>query len=96
VGPSNLTAGSTEWYTFTASAGNTYSVGWNDYDNYAGFYCNIKVSVYDSAGYPIRENVDTVTPPNTITIPGLIGDIYVKVEGYDSFSFGGYNIWYNN
>ncbi|MDR1507884.1 MAG: fibronectin type III domain-containing protein [Treponema sp.] len=88
-------AGGVHWYTFSASAGVSYHIQWEDgYTSGGGKTLNAYVSAYTSDGTALFSGVPGgyVSPP-AVTIPA--GDtIYLRVEDYGAVA-GTYAIrWY--
>ncbi|GHT55050.1 hypothetical protein AGMMS49982_20560 [Bacteroidia bacterium] len=90
-------AGDVDWYKFTATSGQTYSLTWDGKEgriynggsgNYTGY---IKVSAYQSDGSTALNGIlnEALGYSSPKTISGYAGTVYIKVQGYYSDSYTG-------
>jgi hypothetical protein len=82
-----MSAGSQiDWYSFTASSGDTYTVQWDDsYLGTSTYSADIRVTAYRADGTAFFTNIDNgYTTPQTIT--GYDGTVYLRVTPYSSSS----------
>jgi hypothetical protein len=94
----NTLSGSTQYYSFTALAGVSYMVTWDDSyqgsNNYTG---DIIVSAYRGSisGTPLFSNVDSgYTSPRTIAAYSSISTVILAVNPYSNGGSGTYRIKY--
>jgi hypothetical protein len=85
------------WYSFEATPGETYFIGWQDSEDHNGdsYTCDIKVSAYTSEETSLFSEVDAGYT-NQRQISEQSGTIYLKVQGYYSSYTGTYQIGYSS
>jgi hypothetical protein len=81
-------------YSFTATAGQTYYVWWNDYDGDGTYTMNVKVRAYDSDGFIIFDGDNGWDYSQEVS--GVSGTVYLVVYPYSSDSTGNFAIAYRN
>jgi hypothetical protein len=90
------TAGEVDLYKFTAAAGTTYYLQWDDSGQGSGAYtCDVKVSAYRASdtGTILSATDSGYSSPRSVSVsPG--DTIYVRVEGYSTGSTGTYAVRY--
>ncbi|MDR1905069.1 MAG: hypothetical protein LBQ88_22665 [Treponema sp.] len=91
-----LQAGGEAWYRFSVSSSwvGPYTVSWEDSDNSSSCTANIKVSIYTGSTPPPAELSGIDSDGTASFTVNQSGDLYVKVEGYNSSSSGTYRIKY--
>jgi hypothetical protein len=86
------TSGGEAWYSFTATAGNTYYIWFNDSDyDYYNYSLDGLISAYYANGTAIFSNYDVISQSFTATSSGTV---YVKVSPYYS-NTGNFAIGYS-
>ena len=94
-----LSAGATHSYRFSANAGSTYYISWEDSDNSSSSYADIKVGLRregsPSPSYVVEVDDRSSTNQFSYTVPSGSGGNYIIVVQGLSNSYGPYRVRYS-